>query len=279
MKRDVGGRTRAAFAAALGAIALSAAPLRAHEHWLEVEPFQAPAATRPAKVYLFVGDRFTAPEPVRVRTREAYAKFEIVSAGARQNVLKELREDQAPLAVFGAPPKPGSHVFSLEALPRNIELPAKKFQSYLLEERLIDALILRAQRGQEDAPGRERYSRSLKAIAQIGPKLEDHVTKPVGSELEIVPLAHPYGLAAGAPLTVQVLFKGKPLAGRAVTGANRLRGDLQSKTLRTDAAGKVTFPIARRGDWMFALVHIEPTTGEVDWRSYWATLTFSLGHG
>jgi uncharacterized GH25 family protein len=48
------------------------------------------------------------------------------------------------------------------------------------------------------------------------------------------------------------------------------------KTVRTDASGKATFAIARPGDWMFRLVHAEPTTGDVDWRTYWANLTFSL---
>ena len=52
---------------------------------------------------------------------------------------------------------------------------------------------------------------------------------------------------------------------------------MSSKTLRTDATGKATFTIGRAGDWMFGLVHMEPSTEpDVEWRSYWATLTFSL---
>jgi len=150
---------------------------------------------------------------------------------------------------------------------------------YLLEERLVDALLLRAMGGNEDAPGRERYSRSLKAIVQVGSKLDAFVTQPTGAEMEIVPLAHPHGLTAGtgASLTVQVLFKGKPLVGRALMAANRFRRNITTKTLRTDTNGKATFPIGRTGDWMFRLVHIEPSADiDVDWRSYWTSLTFSL---
>jgi hypothetical protein len=40
--------------------------------------------------------------------------------------------------------------------------------------------------------------------------------------------------------------------------------------------GRASFVISRAGDWMFRLVHIEPASGDVDFRSYWANLTFSL---
>ena len=134
----------------------------------------------------------------------------------------------------------------------------------------------RAGTGKEDDPGRERYSRSIKAIVQVGPKLDPVATQPTGQDIEIVPMVHPYSLTPGATLEVQVLFRGKPLAGRAITAANRLNSNVSKKTVRTDAAGKAKFIIPRAGDWMLRLIHIEPATGGVDFRSYWANLTFSL---
>ena len=170
----------------------------------------------------------------------------------------------------------GTFVLALDAAPRAIEIPAEKFQEYLLEERLVDMLMWRAGKGQEDAPGRERYSRNLKAILQIGPKLDDLAMKQLGQELEIVPLQHPYSVMPGGALQLMVLFQGKPLPGRAVMAANRYRSHIATKTIRTDSRGTVTFPMQRTGDWMFRLVHMEPATGDVDFRSYWASLTFSL---
>ena len=111
---------------------------------------------------------------------------------------------------------PGTSVIALDQATVDIELPADRFQSYLLEERLIDILSLRAQRGQEDAPGRERYSRCLKALARVGQadrKAGDAALRPIGQELEIVPLEWPYGLRPGGRLPVQVIFRGRPLAG------------------------------------------------------------------
>jgi uncharacterized GH25 family protein len=77
---------------------------------------------------------------------------------------------------------------------------------------------------------------------------------------------------------VQVLLRGKPLAGRAIMGASRRNAGVQTQRLRTDAQGRATFRIDRTGDWMFAVVHMEASTEPgADWRSFWASLTFALG--
>jgi uncharacterized GH25 family protein len=259
------------------AAALGSGPAAAHDNWIEVEPFFS-ATPGKAKVYLLTGEQFEDAEALTPRRKDRYSRFQIASSTGTKDVTADLREDTPPLAVLSASAKSqGTFVLGLDAAPRAIEIAAEKFQDYLLEERLIDMLLYRAGRGQEDAPGRERYTRFLKAIVQMGPRLDPVATQPLGQDLEIVPLSHPYGLVPGAILSVQVLFKGKPLAGRAVTAANRLRSNVVKKTLRTDANGKVNFPIGRVGDWMVRLIHMEPSAeSDVEWRSYWANLTFSL---
>ena len=246
----------------------------AHDNWLEIEP---PAKESKAKVYLLTGEHFTEASALHVRDARRYARFLLLSSAGKRDVTAELREDQDVLALLSLTKAGGSFAVELDAAPRTIEINAKHFNEYLLEERLVDVLMLRAIHGKEDDPGRERYSRSIKALLQVGQRLDPIVTQPVGADLEIVPLAHPFGVAPGGTLTIQVLFKGKALAGRTVLAANRFRKDITTKTLRTDAAGKATFPISRAGDWMFRLVHMEPSAEpDVDWRSYWTSLTFSL---
>lgn len=265
-----------AAAAAAAFVLGAAAPAVAGDNWLEVAPFFSPVPGK-AKVYLTLGDGWRESEPVVVRSRDLYPRMLLVSATGQRDVTAEIREDQQPLAVLSAGARAmGTFVLALDAAPRDLELPAERFQGFLLKERLIDALMWRAGTGKEDAPGRERYSRHMKAVVQIGPKLDDVVTRPVGQDLEIVPLSHPYGLTQGQSLTVQVLYQGRPLPGRAITAANRFRGDVVKKTVRTDAAGKATFAVGRAGDWMVRLVHAEPATGDVDFRTYWASMTFSL---
>lgn len=263
---------------AVCSLLIAAAPALAHEHWLELEPFRA-ASARQVKVYLLVGDHLRDAEPVRIRRRERYTRLDLHAAARRTSVLADLREDAEPLLVLrGLDRAAGTHMIAIDAAPRDIELSAEAFEHYLVEERLFDILMLRADRNIEDAPGRERYSRCLKSIFQLGPTLQDHVTQPVGQEIEIVPLANPYGLAPGQSLTVQLLFRGKPLAGRAIVAANRRHSDVKTQRLRTDAQGRATFRIDRTGDWMFAVVHMEASTEPgADWRSFWASLTFALG--
>ena len=152
--------------AVLGLLLLGAASLifngtaRAHDKWLEVA---TPAALSPAKIYLMTGEALKQAELLPERRVARVRRFDWVSAAGRRDLRSALREDVQPIAV--TPPLPvGTHVLRFDGPTSTIELEAEKFAAYLLEERLIDILSLRVQTGQEDARGRERYSRSLKAI-------------------------------------------------------------------------------------------------------------------
>jgi uncharacterized GH25 family protein len=252
-------------------------PARAHDKWLEIEPFSS-AAPGPAKVYLLTGEVLQQSELLPLRRAAIVKRFQLVSSAGSRDLRSQLREDQQPLAVIQTESlRPGTSMLALDTAATDILLPAEKFQRYLFEERLVDILALRAARGQEDVPGRERYSRSLKALVQIGGKLDQEALRPLGQELEIVPLVHPYGLHPGSTFPVRVLFRGNPVKGRAVTFANRYRAQVTTRIVRTDADGRASVPIERAGDWLVALVHMEPSTeAGADWRSYWASLTFSL---
>ena len=267
-------------ALSIGWSLVTAEPTQAHDKWLEVEPFQS-AAPSPAKVYLLTGEALQQAELLPLRRAASVRRFQLVSSAGSRDLRSQLREDQQPIAITQPDGlRPGTSVLALDTAPVDILLTAEKFQRYLFEERLIDILALRATRGQEEAPGRERYSRSLKALVQVGERLDDVALRPVGQDLEIVPLLHPYSLPPGRPLEVRVLFRGKPLAGRAVTFANRYRSNVTTRIVRTGADGRVSAPLERAGDWLVALVHMEPSTEpEADWRSYWSSLTFALPSG
>lgn len=254
---------------------LLAGPAAAHDKWLEAEPFHLTAPGK-VKLYLVTGEGLRDPELLPLRRKAAVQRLQLHGATSKRDLLPALREDQEPIVVLEEGRVPaGTSVVQLDTAPVDIDLPPGKFESYLFSERLFEVLVQRAKAGQEDAPGRERYSRCLKAILQVGDKLDKAALKPLGQELEIVPQQHPYG--SPGTLTVQVLLRGKPLAGRALTCANRYRGGLASKTVRTDSNGKASFALGRGGDWLLSLVHMEASKEEgADWRSYWASLSFSL---
>lgn len=262
----------------LAIILLVPASVSAHDQWLEVDPFHAPSATR-TKLYLMIGEHFADAQPVQPRHRDKYTRFDLHSVRARVDLLPRLAEDQSPITIVNNREAPsGSYLVVLDSMPREIELEPSKFQQYLLEERLIDILATRADARTEDVRGRERYSRCLKAIFQVGPTFDTSVTKALGQVLEIVPATNPYALKIGDDLAVRVLFKDKPLAHRAVMVANRYRSRITTKILRTESDGTITFRLERGGDWMVRLVHMQAATERgVDWRSWWSSMTFSVG--
>ena len=251
----------------------------AHDKWLEVA---TPAASTPAKVYLMTGEALQQAEPLPERRVARVRRFDWVSAAGRRDLLSALREDAQPIAV--TPPLPvGTHVLRFDGPSLNIELEAAKFAAYLLEERLVDILTLRVQDGQEDARGRERYSRSLKAILQVGVQYDAVATQPLGQELELVPLRHPLRPSTSKDLAVRVLFRGQPLAGRAVSLAERYRSRTTEVFRRTDAQGVAHFTVEPRGEWLVRMIHMqrasesgEPPDATIDWRSYWSSLYFGF---
>lgn len=94
--------------------------------------------------------------------------------------------------------------------------------------------------------------------------------KPVGLEVELVPLTRPYGWPAGSVFKAQALFKGKPLKGAPVEiekfngfyvpkdklPKDRLGEDnepLLTRTLKTDAQGYLTCTLDAPGWWVIAV--------------------------
>lgn len=254
-----------------------ARPVLSHDKWFEIDPFLSTVPTQ-TKIYLVTGEALQQSTILPLRRASSVRRFDLITANGIRDLRGALREDLQPIAVASADQiHAGTSLLVLDTQPVDIWLTAEKFQSYLFEERLIDILAARASRRQEDAPGREKYSRCLKSIVQVGDKRDDVALRPVGQELEIVPLTHPYSLRLGVKLAVRVLFRGKPLSGRAVTFARRHHSHVMTTVVRTDDSGQASLPVEQTGDWLVALVHMEPATETgADWRSYWSSLTFSL---
>jgi len=97
-------------------------------------------------------------------------------------------------------------------------------------------------------------------------------SKPVGLDVEIVPLTRPYGWPAGSVFKVQALFKGKPLKGAlaevekfnaAFVTKEQLPKDrhgeentpLITRALKTDSQGYLTFTLDSPGWWIVGVAH------------------------
>jgi hypothetical protein len=259
--------------------AVSSDPGSARDQWLQVDPFRS-AIPVTTSVELFTGD-FEHPELVQRRPATQYVRFDLRVPRGSDPMLDRLLEtgpaictlDMARLGL-GA----NTYVLALDTMPSTSERGAAPFNAWLRKEGLQEVLSQRAKQGHEAAPGEERHTHHMKAIFQRGPDPSDFVTMPVGQDLEIVTLQNPNKLAVESSLPVLVLFHGQPLVGRTVTAWNRYDGRVRTKTARTDALGRASFVLDHPGDWLLRAVNLEPSKEpDADWRSYWASLTFSMG--
>ncbi len=188
--------------------------------------------------------------------------------------LKGRESDKSFCAVL---PGAGPAVAEMIVHPRFIKLDAKDFNGYIEGEGFRDVMRAREQSGKTGEIGRELYSRSAKLLVGSGTR----ATEALGHVLEIVPERDPATLAAGELLAVRVLFRGKPLAGVRVSAAYagaEMKGHEYPVTAETDANGRAALKLDRPGLWYARLIHMTPAQDdpEIDWRSYFATLTFEV---
>jgi uncharacterized GH25 family protein len=137
----------------------------------------------------------------------------------------------------------------------------------------------KSKKGLKNVIGCTYSAKFSKAIVNVGARPGDLLAKPLGHELEIVPLADPGTLRSGDMLPVKVLFRNKPLSGAQVlatyVGFSREKNTFAYAT-KTDAAGTAGIRVATAGAWLVAVHHKDdyPDPAECDQYSFAATLTF-----
>lgn len=260
---------------ALGII-LSAAPVLAHDYWLLPEKFQVEPG-QPVNVRLYLGEDLK-PEEERPYEKNRTPYFQLIGPQEPQDLTPALTDNQKPLTTL-TPTEPGSYLLVLDRNASTITLPAKKFNAYLKYEGLTDILQQRTQAKQSKKTGRERYSRSIKSVLQVGDTVTDTPLQTLNRPIEIIPQQNPITLKPGNSLGLQVLFEGQPIPQRRVTFIHQTGKKSLRQTAITDAEGKVSFKIPVAGVWMVQLVHMRACTEnckDIDWESFWSTLTFNV---
>jgi uncharacterized GH25 family protein len=252
----------------------AAAPLAAaHDWWLEPSRTSARSGD-PIDVTLWVGARFrgdrVARDPKRIE------RFVALDA---QGALDLVGEPGAEPAGHFLARAPGTTIVVYHSKPASLFLRAPEFEKYLAEEGLERIVALRAERGQSQKMGLERYCRCAKALVEVdgagGPETP-RGDREVGLPLEMLALDDPCALADGGELKLRITFGGKPLEGALVMALEHDHPDEILKE-RSDADGRVGFRLPRGGAWLVKSVHMieAPKETKLDWESYWASLTFS----
>jgi uncharacterized GH25 family protein len=192
------------------------------------------------------------------------------------------RTTLAPAAVWGRGPDStsllsielgdaGTYVAGASTRPRELALTAEQFNAYLAEDGLPDVLEARRAANELGKGARERYSKHVKAVFQVGEARSGGFGAALGYPAEIVPLENPYAVGRAAPLRVRCLVGGRPVANQTVLWG----GASAERSTRTDAGGVAQVTLDAAGKWYVKFVHmVRASEPGLDYESKWATLTF-----
>lgn len=255
------------------ASALVAGNCLAHEFWVSPSTYR-PDRDELVQVSLFHGERF-AGDPV-ARNHEKIKRFEYRAGGS----VTEVRGMHGSTASFLRPTTDGLGVIVYETEEYINVLPAERFEAYLAEEGLDEISVRRAELGETDAEGREAYVRCAKSLMAVGDSAGATLneSEPVGLPYEIVLTSD--GATTDGQVVATILFAGEPIAGRQMVAVAEDYHDHLIE-LVSDTDGTVRFVPDRGGAWMLTSLHMvrETDREDIDWKSYWASMSFSLPGG
>lgn len=173
----------------------------------------------------------------------------------------------------------GTYVIGASVMPREISLTAEQFNAYLKEDGIPDVLEARRVTGELSRPARERYSKNVKTLLQVGDLRSASFATVVGHSAELVPVENPYALRPGETLRVRAIVDGVPVAGQLVLagGVTAAGVRVAETSIRTGADGVAAMPLPTAGHWYVKFIRMVKVTGDsIDYKSKWATLTFGV---
>lgn len=257
---------------------ISAGTLAAHDLFLRAESyFVAPDATVRLDV---LNGTFSKSE--NAVTRDRLRDLSIVGAdGVTTPVDRAAWSETGDTSVInvrvGAA---GTYVIGASLLHREIALKAKDFNTYLATDGLPDVLAARRKSGELGRSARERYSKHVKALIQVGATRTSGYGAELGYPAELVPLNNPYALRVGGNLRLRAVVEGEPVANQVIIAGGRTSGGarIAQRTVRTNRDGEASIRIGSRGVWYVKFIHMKRASADtaIDYESKWATLTFGV---
>ena len=172
----------------------------------------------------------------------------------------------------------GTYLVGISTKPREIDLKAAEFNDYLQHDGIPDTLAERRKHRELSKDVRERYSKHVRAVFQVGEVLSEDYKTPLHYPVEIIPQQNPYALRVGQRLTVICTLEGKAIANQFVmAGWESPNGRTGSLTTRTDASGMATIKLGGAGKWYVKMIHMTPLSDpKLNYESKWASLTFEI---
>lgn len=250
-------------------------PALAHDFWLQPEQFTIQAGdAQPADVLIgHPEDKLRWP-----LAPERLISVQTVGPTRLTDQVQHYKPEKKHLTVRVE--EDGYHWLTIATQDSVSELESERFDDYVEDENLIAIKAHRNRLFARDKAGVERYSRRGKALLTVGDvtgAVSDHVTRPVGLTLEIIPLVNPLAIEAGADLPLEVRYRGQPLPGARIK-IIRLDETETLDPVDTDATGRATVIRPSDGEWMYHVIWGTPLpkSYDQDYDTIFSSLSFSV---
>jgi uncharacterized GH25 family protein len=246
--------------------------LSSHEFWLQPDKFIYNYADI-VNVNFMVGENFDGSN--WSGNNEKIQSLYFYYGDVKDNLSDGLSEEKGDSLVFRLCHE-GTAMLAFNSVNSYIEIDAPKFNEYLAEDGLNNAISYRNEHNETDSMGREYYQRSVKTIIQAGGKKDNTYKQETDLPVDIIPLQNPYALKTGDSLAVKILFKKIPLTNYKVRLWHKNSGDLSALNLMSNNKGEIKFALTTAGRWMVSTVTMEPAENDdkADWQSYWGSCTW-----
>ena len=251
--------------------------LSSHEFWLNPDKFIYDRGAK-INVRFLVGENFEGENWNGNQSR--IQSLKLYYGGVNDDLSKYISDengDSIELSMLDE----GTPMIAFNSNNSFIELEAAKFNEYLAEDGLQEAIEYRNQHNETDSIGREMYQRCAKTIFQVG-KIKDNTYKTATLlPVDIIPLNNPYTLKDNDSIRVKILFLQQPLSYTLIKIWQRGNNSTTKEELTTNENGEITFPVSVSGKWMVSVVKMIrlPDDAKADpiaigWQSYWGSLTW-----
>jgi uncharacterized GH25 family protein len=253
---------------------LCAIGVAAHEFWLQPDKFIYNKGET-ATIKFRVGENFEGDNWNSNRSKINFLTF--YTNGITKDVapfISDNNGDSLRLTLTSD----GTAMIAYNGLNSFIELDAAKFNDYLKEDGLTEAIEYRKQHNETEDSSHEFYQRSVKTIIQVGKKYDDTYKQKTNLPVDIIPQSHPYQLKDGKEVSFKILFQQKPLTNHLIKIWHRVNNKTVYSDKMSDEKGQITLPITTTGKWMVSTVKMVRLKNDpkAKWQSYWGSCTW--GH-
>ena len=244
-----------------------------HEFWIQPDKFIYKHG-EPVNIKFLVGENFTGEnwtgDKDKIKSLRLY--FGDVTDKNFDDNLGKNKGDSLQIAVLDE----GTVMVTLNTTNSFIDLEAAKFNDYLREDGLTEALKYREKNGDTAKNGLENYQRSVKTIFQVGSRFTNVYKQKTNLPLDIIPAEHPYTVSKDGNFKVKLFFMDEKLKNTKVRVWHKLDDKISQEEYMTDDDGEIKFFLSPEGEWMISCVKMVRLEDDpkAEWQSYWGSLTW-----